>query len=131
MGNWFSSEPEIEAKGAITQTGNAAIQLNWATFSTGISSLAIILVLLILLAICYKKNQCSNRRARRSELHNIVHSLHRSTPGPEPARQGYPQYPPSVTNFGLAPNIIPMVAYPSSPPMAAPVPSVNMARALM
>ena len=38
---------------------------------------------------------------------------------------------PSVTNFGLAPNIIPMVAYPSSPPMAAPVPSVNMARALM
>ena len=57
MGGWFSSEPEVQAEKAITQTGNTAIQLNWATFSTGILSLAIILVLLILLAICYKKNR--------------------------------------------------------------------------
>ena len=94
MGGWFSSEPEVEAKEAITQTGNAAVQFNWAIFSTGISSLAIILVLIILLVICYRKNQRSNRRARRAELHDIVHSLHRSTPGPEPIRMGYPQYPP-------------------------------------
>ena len=90
MGSWFSSEPEVQAKEAITQTGNAAVQFNWAIFSTGISSLAIILVLVILLVICYRKNQRSNRRARRAELHDIVHSLHRSTPGPEPMRMGYP-----------------------------------------
>ena len=40
MGSWFSSEPEVQAKEAITQTGNAAVQFNWAIFSTGISSLA-------------------------------------------------------------------------------------------
>ena len=86
MGGWFSkSKPAIKADKVIVQSANnAAIQLNWATFSTGIYSLAIILVLLILLAISYKKNRRSNRRARRSELHDIVHTLNRSTPGPEP-----------------------------------------------
>ena len=92
MGSWFSSQPEVQAKEAITQTGNAAVQFNWAIFSTGISSLAIIIVLFILLVICYRKNQRSNRRARRAELHDIVHSLNCSTPGPEPMRMGYPQY---------------------------------------
>ena len=48
MGSWFSSEPEVQAKEAITQTGNAAVQFNWAIFSTGISSLAIVIVLLVL-----------------------------------------------------------------------------------
>ena len=123
MGGWFSSQPEVQAKEAITQTGNAAVQFNWAIFSTGISSLAIILVLLVLLAICYRKNQRSNRRARRSELHDIVHSLHRSTPGTEPARMGYPQYPPSVANYVPPPaNVIPMVAYPSAPPITSAAP---------
>ena len=28
MGGWFSSEPEVKAKEAITQTGNAAVQFN-------------------------------------------------------------------------------------------------------
>ena len=122
MGSWFSSEPEVQAKEAITQTGNAAVQFNWAIFSTGISSLAIILVLLILLLLCYRKNQRSNRRARRAELHDIVHSLHRSTPGPEPGRMGYPQYPPSVANYVPPPpaaTAIPMVAYPTAPPTAS------------
>ena len=131
MGGWFSSEPEVEAKEAITHTGNAAVQFNWAIFSTGVSSLAIILVLLILLAICYRKNQRSNRRARRSELHDIVHSLHRSTPGPEPIRMGYPQYPPSVANYVPSPaaNVIPMVAYPTAPPIASAPRAVTYAAA--
>ena len=119
MGSWFSSEPEVQAKEAITQTGNAAVQFNWAIFSTGISSLAIILVLIILLLLCYRKNQRSNRRARRAELHDIVHSLHRST---EPSRMGYPQYPPSVANYVPPPpaaTAIPMVAYPTAPPTAS------------
>ena len=121
MGSWFSSEPEVQAKEAITQTGNAAVQFNWAIFSTGISSLAIVIVLLVLLYICYRKNQRANRRARRAELHDIVHSLHRSTPGPEPMRMGYPQYPPSVANYVPPPaaTAIPMVAYPSAPPTAS------------
>ena len=71
MGSWFSSEPEVQAKEAITQTGNAAVQFNWAIFSTGISSLAIIIVLVLLLLLCYRKNQRANRRARRAELHDI------------------------------------------------------------
>ena len=132
MGGWFSSEPEVEAKEAITQTGNAAVQFNWAIFSTGISSLAIILVLIILLVICYRKNQRSNRRARRAELHDIVHSLHRSTPGPEPMRMGYPQYPPSVANYVPPPSAaaaIPMVAYPTAPPAASAPRAVTYAAA--
>ena len=68
--------------------------------------------------------------ARRSELHDIVHSLNRSTPGPEPARQGYPQYPPSIKGFGMSPNVFPMLAYPAGPPMSGSAPSLNMARAL-
>ena len=54
-------------------------------------------------------------------MHDIVHSLHRSTPGPEPMRMGYPQYPPSVANYvpPQATPAIPMVAYPSAPPTAS------------
>ena len=56
-------------------------------------------------------------------MHDIVHSLHRSTPGPEPARMGYPQYPPSVANYVPPPaNVIPMVAYASAPPTTSAVP---------
>ena len=42
---------------------------------------------------------------------------------PEPARMGYPQYPPSVANY-VPPtaNVIPMVAYPSAPPITSAVP---------
>ena len=52
--SWFSkSEPEIKDSKAILQSSDSAIiQLNWATFSRGLSSMAIILVLLILFGIC-------------------------------------------------------------------------------
>ena len=40
----------------------------------------------------YKKNRRSNRRARRAELHDILHSIHRASnnSAPPPSRGGYP-----------------------------------------
>ena len=100
MGTWFSSNEQdksvkAEAPDAkiINQSADSPIiQLNWATFSTGLSSIAIILVLLVILAILYKKNRRSNRRARRAELHDILHSIHRASKNaaPAPSRGGYP-----------------------------------------
>ena len=137
MGSWFSkSEPEIKDSQAILQSADSPIiQLNRATFSTGLSSIVIIIVLLILLGICYKKNRQSNRCARRLELHDIVHSLFRSTQPPEPSRQGFPQYPPSITGFGMFPNVFPMVAYPATAPPPSstaivPTSVLNLNRAL-
>ena len=83
MGSWISSdksEPEVKDSQTILQSADSPIiQLNWATFSTRLSSIAIIILLLILLGICYKKNCRSNRRAQRLELHDIIHSLHRQS----------------------------------------------------
>ena len=98
MGTWFSKQDtEVENSKAILQTADSpAIQINWAILSTGLSSVAIIIILLFILGICYKKNTRSNRRARRAEHHSIIHSINR---GPAPGRRGYPEYPSSVANF--------------------------------
>ena len=123
MGSWFSKKDnhvEDEAKAIIQSADSPIIQLNWATFSTGLSSVAIILVLLLMLAICYKKNRRSNRRARRAELHDILHSLHRGPPSnsaPPPARGGYPGFPPAFQGAypGLPmqmASMAPVVSYP-------------------
>ena len=106
MGGWFSKfEPEVKAEKVISQseilqsssTGPPSAQ----EFHPWPSSLC---------SSSYLPSATKRIGKATAELHDIVHSLNRSTPGPEPARQGYPQYPPSVTNFGMAPNIFPMVA---------------------
>ena len=53
MGSWFSKKDhQLEDSKAIIQSDDSPIiQLNWATFSTGLSSFAIILVLLLLLVL--------------------------------------------------------------------------------
>ena len=142
MGSWFSKkENKLEDSQAIVQSADSPIiQINWATFSTGLSSFAIILVLLLMLAICYKKNKRSNRRARRSELHDILHSVHRGAPAnsaPPPSRGGYPAFPPAFP--GAYPGfpmqmatMAPMVTYPGPSPSTstAVVPAGQMLQML-
>ena len=65
MGSWFSKKKKEVEKNTILQLADSpGIQINWANFSTGLSVVAIILILLFILAICYRKNRRWNRRAR-------------------------------------------------------------------
>ena len=62
MGSWFSKkEEEVENHVILQQADSLEIQINWAIISTGLSSVAIIIVLLLVLAICYRKNRRANR----------------------------------------------------------------------
>ena len=142
MGSWFSKkEAKVEDSQAIIQLADSPIiQLNWATFSTGLSSFAIILVLLLILGICYKKNRRSSRRARRAELHDILHSLHRGAPAnsaPSPNRGGYTAFPPTFpgaySGFPMQmATMAPMVNYPGPSPSTstAVIPAGQMLQVL-
>ena len=73
--------------------------------------MAIISVLLLILAICYRKNRRANHQARRSELHKILHTLSRA---PSQQSRGYPEYPASTANYPPPIPMAPMVHYPRS-----------------
>ena len=84
-----------------------------------------------MLAICYKKNRRSNRRARRAELHDILHSLHRGAPSnsaPPPSRGGYPAFPPAFP--GAYPGF-PMQMAPMAPVVSYPGPSQSTSTAVI
>ena len=98
-------------------TGAAWLQLNWASFGGGISSILIIGVLIVLLYFCWRQNRRANAKARRAELHELLaiagrrgalHGPHRhrdSSPPPRPPP--YPGLPSSSSVSG---------GFPGSPP---------------
>ena len=53
-------------------TGAAWLQLNWASFGGGVSSILIIIFLVILLYFCWRQNRRANAKARKAELHELL-----------------------------------------------------------
>ena len=79
---------------------NALMQLNWASFRSGVSSVCIIITLSILLFFCWRKNKKANRKQHQARLHKIAviagresgrrHQEHHSTPSVKtPAAQRF------------------------------------------
>ena len=91
-----------------SQDSNALMQLNWASFGSGVSSVCIIITLSILLFFCWRQNKKANRKQHQARLHKIAviagresrrrHQEHRSTP----IRDNIPPYPPSVMYPGFS-----------------------------
>ena len=80
------------------------MQLNWASFGSGVSSVCIILTLSILLFFCWRQNKKANKKQHEARLHEIaviagrdsgrrLHG-HHSTP----IRDNLPPYPPAILN---------------------------------
>ena len=51
---------------------NACMQLNWASFGSGVSSVCIIITLSVLLFFCWWQNRKANRKQHQARLHEIA-----------------------------------------------------------
>ena len=51
---------------------NAFMQLNWASFGSGVSSVCIIITLSVLLFFCWRQNKKANRKQHEARLHEIA-----------------------------------------------------------
>ena len=114
---------------------NALMQLNWASFRSGVSSVCIIITLSILLFFCWRQNKKANRKQHQARLHKIAiiagresgrqHQEHQSTP----IRDNIPPYPLSIMFPGFSPiqgapsySCSPFSPFPGLPATAAPTP---------
>ena len=85
-----------------SRDSNALMQLNWASFGSGVSSVCIIITLSILLLFCWRQNKKANRKQHQARLHKTAviagresgrrHQEHHSTP----VRDNIPPYPSSI-----------------------------------
>ena len=88
---------------------NAFMQLNWASFGSGVSSVCIIITLSVLLFFCWQQNKKANSKQHEARLHEIAviagresgrrHHGHHSTP----IRDNILPYPPSIVQPSFSP----------------------------
>ena len=86
-----------------SRDSNALLQLNWASFGSGASSVIIIIALLVLLFYCWRQNRKASAKTHSAQLHemaaitghgsgNRCSDQHR--PSQYPGGGGYPGNPP-------------------------------------
>ena len=106
-----------------SRDSNSLLQFNWASFGSGVSSVTIIGILLVLLFFCWRYNKRANRKQHEAQLHEfaaITGHGPRQNSAPPPPRGNYPGgggYPgsPPPGYSGAAP-------FPGSPPAGFPGP---------
>jgi len=87
-----------------SRDSNSLLQFNWASFGSGVSSVTIIGVLLVLLFFCWRYNKRANRKQHEAQLHDRYRDRD-SYPG----GSGYPGNPPP-SGYSNGPG------FPGSPP---------------
>ena len=51
---------------------NTLLELNWASFGSGVSSVCIIVTLAVLLFFCWRQNKKANKKQHQARLHEIA-----------------------------------------------------------
>ena len=106
-----------------SRDSNSLLQFNWASFGSGVSSVTIIGVLLVLLFFCWRYNKRANRKQHEAQLHEFAAITgHGPPPGASrssrnryrdrdsyPGGSGYPGNPPP-SGYSNGPG------FPGSPP---------------
>ena len=85
-----------------SRDSTAFMQLNWASFGSGVSSVCIIIMLSVLLFFCWWQNKKANRKQHEARLHEIAVIAGRDSgrrlhgPHSTPIRDNIPPYPPAI-----------------------------------